>query len=282
MRTVRLNRVVPLAAVAAGLALAACGGGGSSSSAKAYEGQWEYVSGGMVSGPDILNLRSDGTYSDVTYYSHTIEDLSGGVRAEKGTYTFTPDTPGGETQGTLAFHRTHVWQAGAWKASADDVSGALVITAGSPRTMSFDGSGDTFHYEYHAAQAAIPTSFPLAYQGQWKYVSGGMVVGPDVLNLRSDGTFSDVTYLSGTVGDVSGGVHAWKGTYTFTRTTPTDDSQGTLALHATHSWNGSAWVTDPGDTSAACVVAGGLPRTLTLGSTDYEYYGLEAAIPTSF
>lgn len=279
MRTVWFSRAVQLVAIAAGLALAACGGS-SGSSAKAYEGQWEYVSGGMVSGPDILNLRSDGTYSDVVYYSHTIEDLSGGVGAVKGTYTFTPTTPGDDTQGTITLHRTHFWQAGVWTASTADDSGSLVIGAGSPRTLTYAG---IYHYEYHDAAAALPTSFPLAYEGQWEYVSGTkMLSGPEVFNLRSDGTFSTIEYLSGTVGDVSVGVHADRGTYTFTRTTPTDDTQGTLALTRTQTWNGSAWVTASGTHSAGCVVAGGTPRTLAYGLDDYEYRDLEAAIPASF
>jgi len=154
MRTVRFSRAVQLVAAVGVLALVACGGGSSGSSAKAYEAEWEYVSGGMVSGPDLLNLRSDGAFSQIVYLSGTIGDKSGGIYAIKGTYDFVPTTPGDDTAGTLTLHRTHYWNAGTWTPNADDFPGACTVTAGSPRTMVWAG----MNYEYHGPQVSIPTT----------------------------------------------------------------------------------------------------------------------------
>ncbi len=154
MTSTPFRRVAQLAALVGALALAACGNGSSGSTEKAYQGEWEYVTGGMVMGPDLLNLRSDGGYSQIVYTSGTIGDETGGVYASKGTYEFVPTTPGDDTAGTLTIHRTHSWDGAAWAVNAGDFDAGCVVTAGSPRTMELDG----IHYKYHGPQVSIPTT----------------------------------------------------------------------------------------------------------------------------
>lgn len=148
----RIAGTVRLGAVGV-LLLAACGSG-SDREARIYEGQWKYVGGGMVEGPDLLNLRADGQFSDVVYASGTIGDPSD-IIAWKGMYAFVPFTPGDDTEGMLAFVETHSWETGAWTPLSYNYFWECVITDGAPKTMD---CGD-LHYEYYGPEAPIPTGF---------------------------------------------------------------------------------------------------------------------------
>jgi hypothetical protein len=138
--------------VAAGIisyVLIGCGGG---SSAPPYVAQW--MQAGM--GTDILNLRSDGTFSDINWHG-TVGDTSAGFYAGKGTYSFTPDTPGDLTQGTLHFNYTHEYNdtTDTWDSNVSSRDSSCVVTTASPKTLSLD-SGPP--YQYYGAATTIPTT----------------------------------------------------------------------------------------------------------------------------
>jgi hypothetical protein len=116
------------------------------------------------------------------------------------------------------------------------------------------------------------------YNGQW--MMAGM--GTTVVNFRSDASFSNITWYSGTVGDTTGGFDAYKGTYSFTPDSIGDQNHGTLHLHYTNSYNSSndQWVSLSNNDNMICIVnTDSATTTLSLDGTIFQYYGAEAVIP---
>jgi hypothetical protein len=128
-----------------------------------------------------------------------------------------------------------------------------------------------------------PPPTPSApYCAQW--MTAGM--GTDILNLRSDATFSDINWGSGTVGDTTNGFYAAKGTYSFTPDSAGDQIHGMLHLHYTHDYNSSTdqWEssTPAFDENDTCIVdTVSAPKTLSLDGWVHQYYGAATTIPAT-
>lgn len=145
-----------------------------------------------------------------------------------------------------------------------------------------------------AASTQAPTSTPTttptptpipAYVGQWDGIGEGSMIW----NFRADQTLSLASWGGGTIGDRSNLYFATKGTYTFTPTTPGDDTSGTLHIQYTHQYNlgTNTWESYNISWDFVFVMNTGVsPHTLTQSTTEgditYRYYGPAVTIPDTY